>query len=103
MPHIKNGGSNVLWDRKNGFLNKALTSPISRHSIVVGYIGAISIVSVLQSGIVVGIAFVIGTHFENTIMVLPIMISVLLFSFGFSSISVILAFTIKSQDAFCVN
>ena len=95
-----NGGSNVLWDRKNGFMNKALVSPISRHSIVFGYVGAISIIAVLQSCLVVGLAFFIGVHFENMSMIFPIMFTVLLFSVGFSGISVVFAFVIKSQESF---
>lgn len=95
-----NGGSNVLWDRKNGFMNKALVSPISRHSIVFGYVGAISIITVLQSGIVVGLAFFIGVHFGNVSMILPIMFTILLFSIGFSGISVIFAFVMTSQESF---
>ena len=95
-----NGGSNVLWDRKNGFMNKALVSPISRHSIVFGYVGAISIIAVVQSGIIVGLAFFIGVHFENLSMIIPIMFTVFLFSVGFSGISVIFAFVMKSQESF---
>jgi len=97
-----NGGSTVFWDRKNGFLNKALVSPISRHSIVFGYISAISIISILQSGIVIGLAFFIGVHFENLYTIPSIMFVVLLFSIGFSGVSVVFAFIMKSQESFWV-
>src|SRR3989338_5240242 len=30
------GGVNTLWDRRYGFMNKALTAPVSRSSIAIG-------------------------------------------------------------------
>ena len=40
------GGVNTLWDRRYGFMNKALTSPISRSSIALGKMLAISMIAV---------------------------------------------------------
>ena len=37
------GGVNTLWDRRYGFMNQALTSPISRSSIALGKMLAISL------------------------------------------------------------
>jgi len=97
-----NGGSNVLWDRKNGFMNKALVSPISRHSIVFGYVGAISVITTLQSSIIVGLAFLIGVNFKSLYMILPIMFTIILFSIGFSGMSIVFAFVMKSQESFWI-
>ena len=72
------GGVNTLWDRRYGFMNKALTSPISRSAI----------------------ALAIGVRFPNPIMIVPIMAIVILFSLGFSGISVMVAATAKSQETF---
>jgi len=94
------GGVNTLWDRRYGFMNKALTSPISRSSIALGKMGAISLISALQASLIVGIALAIGVTFPNPLMIVPIMAIVILFSMGFSGISVIVAATAKSQETF---
>jgi ABC-2 type transport system permease protein len=94
------GGVNTLWDRRYGFMNKALTSPISRSSIAIGKMLAISLISALQASLVLGIALAIGVSFPNAVMFVPIMLIVILFSLGFSGISVVVAATAKSQETF---
>ena len=94
------GGVNTLWDRRYGFMNKALVSPISRSSLALGKMLAISTVSVLQASLIIGISLAIGVQFSDYAMIIPIMAVVLLFSLGFSGISVMVAATAKSQEAF---
>ncbi len=94
------GGVNTLWDRRYGFMNKALTSPISRSSIAIGKMLAISLIAALQASLILGIAFAIGVSFPNFIVIVPIMAIVILFSLGFSGISVMVAATAKSQETF---
>ena len=94
------GGVNTLWDRRYGFMNKALTSPISRSSIAFGKMLAISMIAALQASLILGIAFAIGVSFPNFIVIVPIMAIVILFSLGFSGISVMVAATAKSQETF---
>jgi len=94
------GGVNTLWDRRYGFMNKALTSPISRSSIALGKMLAISMIAALQASLILGIAFAIGVSFPNFIVIAPIMAIVILFSLGFSGISVMVAATAKSQETF---
>ncbi len=94
------GGVNTLWDRRYGFMNKALTSPISRSSIALGKMSAISLIAALQASLILGIAFAIGVSFPNLIVIAPIMAIVILFSLGFSGISVMVAATAKSQETF---
>ena len=94
------GGVNTLWDRRYGFMNKALTSPISRSSIAVGKMLAISVISALQSSLILGIALALGVGIANYLMIIPIMLIVIAFSLGFSGISVVVAATAKSQETF---
>ncbi len=94
------GGVNTLWDRRYGFMNKALTSPISRSSIALGKMFAISLIAALQASLVLGVAFAIGVSFPDPIVIVPIMAIVILFSLGFSGISVMVAATAKSQETF---
>ena len=94
------GGVNTLWDRRYGFMNKALTSPISRSSIALGKMFAISLIAALQASLIIGIALAIGVSFPNLVIIVPIMAIVILFSLGFSGISVMVAATAKSQETF---
>lgn len=94
------GGVNTLWDRRYGFMNKALTSPVSRSSIALGKMLAISMISALQASLIIGIALAIGVQFANPLMIAPIMGIVILFSLGFSGISVTVAASAKSQETF---
>lgn len=94
------GGVNTLWDRRYGFMNKALTSPVSRSSIALGKMLAISLIAALQASLILGIAFAIGVSFPNFIVIAPIMAIVILFSLGFSGISVMVAATARSQETF---
>lgn len=94
------GGVNTLWDRRYGFMNRALTAPISRSSIALGKMLAISLISALQAALIIGIALIIGVSFTNLLVIIPIMALVILFSLGFSGISVIVAATAKSQETF---
>jgi len=94
------GGVNTLWDRRYGFMNKALTSPISRSSIALGKMLAISLIAALQATLILGIALAIGVSFPNPLLIAPIMAIVILFSLGFSGISVMVAATANSQETF---
>lgn len=94
------GGVNTLWDRRYGFMNRALTSPISRSSIALGKMSAISLIAALQASLILGIALAIGVGFPNPLMAVPIMGIVILFSLGFSGISVTVAAVAKSQETF---
>jgi ABC-2 type transport system permease protein len=94
------GGVNTLWDRRYGFMNKALVSPVSRSSIALGKMLAISVISAMQSAMIIGISIIIGVTFSNFLVIVPIMAIVILFSLGFSGISVIVAATAKSQETF---
>ena len=94
------GGVNTLWDRRYGFMNKALVSPVSRSSIALGKMLAISLISTLQSSLILGIALALGVHISNLLVIFPILLTVTVFSLGFSGISVIVAATSKSQETF---
>ncbi|RNJ74670.1 MAG: ABC transporter, partial [Nitrosopumilus sp. D6] len=61
---------------------------------------AISVIVVLQASLVLGIALAIGITPPDPILIVPIMGVVVLFSLGFSGISVAVAATAKSQETF---
>ena len=86
-----------------------LAGPVIYHGRTVGVLEAvnkasgesfISLIAALQASIVLGIAIAIGVTFHNYLMIAPIMGIVILFSLGFSGISVTVAATAKSQETF---
>ena len=81
-------------------MNSALTSPISRASIALGKMLAISLIAAIQASLILGIALAIGVSLPNLLLIAPIMAIVILFSIGFSGISVMFAAAAKSQETF---
>jgi ABC-2 type transport system permease protein len=58
-------GMSVVWDRRFGFMNKALTTPVSRGTIVMAKILQSVGRSIIQAAIVVVIGIALGMETEN--------------------------------------
>jgi ABC-2 type transport system permease protein len=82
-------GMSVVWDRRLGFLNKVLSTPVSRSSIILSKVLSASIRAIFQSAIVALIAFamglVVGTNF-GWYSILGIFAIVFMVSIGLSSL-----------------
>ena len=91
-------GMSVVWDRRFGFMNKALSTPVGRGSIVIGKIAQSTIRSLIQAVIVLAIAVVLGMDTTNfsIFSVGGSFIMLFLMSFGLSSLFVMLA--LRSSD-----
>jgi ABC-2 type transport system permease protein len=91
-------GMSVVWDKRFGFMNKALSTPVGRGSIVVGKIAQSTVRSLIQASIVLVIAVALGmdtTHF-GILTVGGSFLMLFLMSFGLSSLFVMLA--LRSSD-----
>ncbi len=91
-------GMSIVWDRRLGFLDKLLTTPVPRGSIVIGKILNGVIRSLAQAVIVLVIAILLGmtlTHVSATGIALAFG-ALFLLGFGMSSLFVLLA--LKSKD-----
>jgi ABC-2 type transport system permease protein len=53
-------GMSVVWDKRLGFMNKVLSTPVARSSIILSKVFAASIRAIFQAGIVAAIAFALG-------------------------------------------
>jgi ABC-2 type transport system permease protein len=91
-------GMSVVWDRRFGFMNKALSTPVGRGSIVVAKILQSTVRSLIQAGIVLVIAVVLGMDTTNfSLLTVGGSFAILfLMSFGLSSLFVMLA--LRSSD-----
>jgi ABC-2 type transport system permease protein len=90
-------GMSVVWDRRLGFLNKALSTPVSRAVIIFSKVLSATLRSMFQAGVIilVAVAFglVFGPHF-TLLNLLGVFAMMFLVCVGLSSIFI--AITIRS-------
>jgi ABC-2 type transport system permease protein len=94
-------GVSIVWDRRFGYLNKLLVTPIPRTSIMLGKMISATIRALIQGLIVIAIAILLGAK-TNTgplgiIMTVPYM---LLFSLGFSGLSTAVGIKMAEHEEF---
>jgi ABC-2 type transport system permease protein len=92
------GGMSVVWDRRFGFLNKALSTPVGRGAIVTSKVLQSVIRSLIQAGIVLLIAVALGMDTANfsILTIAGSFVMLFLMAFGLSSLFVMLA--LRSAD-----
>jgi ABC-2 type transport system permease protein len=90
-------GMSVVWDRRLGFLNKALSTPVSRGVIVFSKVLSAALRSMFQAGIIIVIAIAFGLQFGasfNPLYILGVFGILFLICVGLSSMFI--AITIRS-------
>ena len=97
------GGLSVVWDRRFGFLNKMLASPIGRSSIPVGKMLASALQSTFQSSIILGAALLMGVKCVTGPLGILASISIaMLLCLLLSAISLSLGAVIKTHETLMV-
>src|SRR5207245_815705 len=91
-------GMSVVFDRRFGFLNKALSTPVGRGAVVTSKVLQTVIRSLIQAAIVLGIAIALGmdTSYMTALGIAGAFTILFLMSFGLSSLFVMLA--LRSSD-----
>jgi ABC-2 type transport system permease protein len=91
-------GMSVVFDRRFGFMNKALSTPVGRGAIVTGKILQSAIRSLIQAVIVLVIAIALGmdTSHMSVLGIAGAFTILFLMSFGLSALFVMLA--LRSSD-----
>jgi len=91
-------GMSVVWDRRFGFMNKALSTPVGRGAIVIGKILQSVIRSLVQAALVLVIAVALGmdTSHLTILTIAGAFVILFLMAFGLSSLFVMLA--LRSSD-----
>jgi ABC-2 type transport system permease protein len=90
-------GMSIVWDRRLGFLNKALSTPVSRAVIVFSKVLSAALRSIFQAGIIIVIAMAFGLQFGagfNPLNILGVFAILFLLCMGLSSLFI--AITIRS-------
>jgi ABC-2 type transport system permease protein len=82
-------GMSVVWDKRLGFMNKVLSTPVARSTIILSKVFSASIRAMFQAAIVTVIAYVLGlqlgTNF-TAFSILGVFAIVFLISVGLSSL-----------------
>jgi len=95
-------GMSMVFDRRLGFLNKVLSTPVARGSILMAKILSAVIRALVQATIVLGIAYVIGplsVGANFTILnLLGVYAALFLLSMGLSSIFILIAIRSTRQE-----
>jgi ABC-2 type transport system permease protein len=92
-------GLSVVWDREFGFLRELLVAPISRFGIVAGKVLGGAVLALFQACVVLILAPILKVHLSLGILltVAPLLV---LFSFSLSSLGILMASRIGSQQGF---
>jgi len=93
-------GNSLVWDRRLGFLNKELSTPLSRGVIPLGKVFAAIVRGLTQAAIVLVIAVLLGlstSHF-SVVGILGTFAALFLMVMGFSAFFVMLAVRSTNQD-----
>jgi ABC-2 type transport system permease protein len=90
-------GMSIVWDRRLGFLNKALSTPVPRGAIIMSKVLNSVLRSLIQAAIVIVIAWLLGLQFSASFTVLNLLVAfaaLFLLCLGLSSL--FLAIAIRS-------
>ena len=93
-----NAGLPIMFDREFGFLNRLLVAPLrSRSSILISSVIYIASLSIVQSFVIMGAAFLLGYGFPGLYGVLLVLITLLILVFGVTALSLGLAFVLPGH------
>ncbi len=87
-------GMSIVWDRRLGFLNKALSTPVARGSIIFAKVFSAVVRSLIQAGIVLLVAFLLGLQVSSSFTVFSlfgVFAALFLVCIGLSSIFILIA------------
>ena len=90
-------GMSVVWDRRLGFLNKVLSTPVSRAVIIFSKVLSATLRSMFQAGIIIVIAVAFGLQFGANFTLLNILgVFGIMFLVCVGLSSIFIAITIRS-------
>lgn len=92
-------GINLVWERDRGLLQKLLSTPVPRYSIIVGKAVSAGVRSIFQAVLIFVLALVIRINLDlNPLNILGVMLIIVLTGMCFSSLSICLASLFKTRE-----
>jgi len=92
-------GIGVVWDREFGFLKEILVAPLGRTGIVLGKATGATVLALLQAGVMLVIAPLVGVHIDLA-TILALIPVVIVLSLGLSGLGILVASFMRSQQGF---
>jgi ABC-2 type transport system permease protein len=95
------GGVDLLFDKENGFLERLMSTPIHRTSVVLSRFIFVTTITCLQVLVILGVAFFFGVvPATGPGGIAVILMIAMLFGVGLTAISMSLAFSARSHGDF---
>lgn len=95
------GGVDLLFDKENGFLERLMSTPIHRTSVIVSRYLFVMTITGMQILVILAIAFVFGVRAETGLLGIAVILVIgMLFGVGLTAISMAMAFSVKSHGDF---
>jgi len=92
-------GLSVVWDREFGFLKEILVAPMGRTGIVLGKAVGSATVAVMQGGIMLLLAPLVGVN-VSLLLVVQLIPVLIIISMSLSGLGVLVASRMRSQQGF---
>ncbi len=95
------GGVDLLFDKENGFLERLMSTPINRTSVVLSRFLFVTTITCLQVLVILGVAWFFGVEAVTGLPGIAVILLIsMLFGVGLTAISMALAFSVKSHGDF---
>jgi ABC-2 type transport system permease protein len=91
------GGMSLVWDRRLGFLDKVMSTPVSRVAIIFAKVLNATLRAMFQATVILALAYLLGLQLSSTFTLLNLLgvyAAIFLLSVGLSS--VFIAFSLRS-------
>lgn len=95
------GGVDLLFDKENGFLERLLSTPIHRTSVVLSRFLFVMTITCLQILVILGVAALFGVRPATGLLGVAVILFIgMLFGVGLTAISMAIAFSVRSHGDF---
>jgi len=95
------GGVDLLFDKENGFLERMMSTPIHRTSVILSRYVFVMAITGMQILVILAIGFLFGVHPETGLLGIGVILVIgMLFGVGLTAISMAMAFSVKSHGDF---
>ncbi|HKI44192.1 MAG TPA: ABC transporter permease [Balneolales bacterium] len=93
-------GMGVIDDMDRGVMDRFLVTPVSRGAIITGRLAQQGVVTIVQSVIIIFLAWLVGAHFPGGIIgVLVLILSAMILGGSISSLSIALALLLRKEES----
>ncbi len=95
------GGVDLLFDKENGFLERLMSTPIRRSSVILSRFLFVTTITSLQVLVILAVAFLFGVTPATGLPGIAVVLMIgMLFGVGLTAISMAMAFSVKSHGDF---